>query len=453
MRETFDWYKYNDEAGWEVSTVVEGTLNMLTLTVLQNSVRHNLSSNRAFKKMERCAGERGKGFFWSVEESHIQSFEDQEAKNAQALAQQQQQAAGGSQLNGGKMTAGKNKKGGAALHEPPLKRSVKLGHGPLPPPLTTTPLPMKSSYSPAPGSLTSPSPAPPFSNAPAHHPAHAGPSHSGANSAMAMTTSTTTPNATATPATHPSTIAPPPNPTEAATTAAAQSTSFISSLPPSVCIPIVIGQAPPSAIASASASAHLPTPPIVLHDNTLILNPSVFSHLAPEQLKELEALGAQKALEILQSYIVRFLKERIRGEKGGDRGRGRQRGRPKRGGIGGSGRGGTPGGSGPFTNTPLPNPSQNGNTQATQAPQPATSSAGVPGPDPKSMTGVVQTSVDSKSTVPVSAPAPAPVIPISAAPARSVSPIIVVDDEPDDEPDGPAMKRRRLDGQGGAVAV
>ena len=395
--------------------------------------------------MERCAGERGKGFFWSVEESHIQSFEDQEAKNAQ------QQAAGGSQLNGGKAPVGKNKKGGAALHEPPLKRSVKLGNGPLPPPLTTTPLPMKSSYSSAPSTLTSPSPAPPFPNTQVHHLAQAEPSKNGANTTPILTTSTTTPNSTATPS---STTVPPPSSTEAATTAAAQSTSFISSLPPSVCIPIVIGQAPPSAIASASTSAptsaHLPTPPIVLHDNTLILNPSVFSHLAPEQLKELEALGAQKALEILQSYIVRFLKERIRGEKGGDRGRGRQRGRSKRGGIGGSGRGGTPGGSGPFTNTPLPNPSQNGNTQATQVPQPPTSSAGVPGLEPKSTPDVVHTSVDLKLPVLVpAAPAPA----ILTAPPRSMSPIIVVDDDPDDVHDGPATKRRRLNGQGGVVAV
>ena len=416
---------------------------MLTLHALQNSVRHNLSSNRAFKKMERCAGERGKGFFWSVEESHTQSFEDQEAKNAQ----QQQQTAGGSQLNRGKAPAGKNKKGGAALHEPPLKRSVKLGNGPLPPPLTTTPLPMKSSYSPVPSTLTSPSLAPPFSNT---HPAQAEPSKNGVNMTPSPMTSTTTPNATTAPTTHSSTTVPPPSSTEAVTTAAVQSTSFISSLPSSVCIPIVIGQAPPSAIASAPASAHLPIPPIVLHDNTLILNPSVFSHLAPEQLKELEALGAHKALEILQSYIVRFLKERIRGEKGGDRGRGRQRGRPKRSGVVGSGR---PGGSGSFTNTSLPNPSQNGDTQATQVPQPPTSSAGIPGPEPKSITDISRTSVTSKSPILVPAAAPAPAIPISAAPPRSVSPIIVVDDGPDDDHDGPAMKRRRLDGQGGAVAV
>jgi len=71
----------------------------------------------------------------------------------------------------------------------------------------------------------------------------------------------------------------------------------------------------------------------VLHENTLILNPTIFGHLTSEQLKGLETLGAQKALEILQGYIVRFLKEKIRTESGKTRGRGgagmRGRGRGK----------------------------------------------------------------------------------------------------------------------------
>lgn len=50
---------------------------------------------------------------------------------------------------------------------------------------------------------------------------------------------------------------------------------------------------------STSTSPHLPTPPIVLHENTLILNPTIFGHLTTEQLKGLETLGAQKALEII----------------------------------------------------------------------------------------------------------------------------------------------------------
>lgn len=114
-------------------------------------------------------------------------------------------------------------------------------------------------------------------------------------------------------------------------------------IPATVRIPIIVGPVPESHVPSSStelsssASAHLPTPPIVLHENTLILNPTIFGHLTADQLKGLEALGAQKALEILQGYIVRFLKERIRTE--GGRGRGRGRGRGARGGGVGRGKG------------------------------------------------------------------------------------------------------------------
>lgn len=62
--------------------------------------------------------------------------------------------------------------------------------------------------------------------------------------------------------------------------------------------------------------------------------------MTAEKLKELEGLGAQKALEILQGHLVQFLKEKMRGE-GGGRGRGRgRRGRGR-----GGGRGGGNGGS------------------------------------------------------------------------------------------------------------
>jgi len=117
-------------------------------------------------------------------------------------------------------------------------------------------------------------------------------------------------------------------------------------IPATVRIPIIVGPVPDSYIPSSTSelstptSSHLPTPPIVLHENTLILNPTIFGHLTNEQLKGLEALGAQKALEILQGHIVRFLKERIRTESGKTRGRGgvgvRGRGRGR--GVPGTGR-------------------------------------------------------------------------------------------------------------------
>jgi hypothetical protein len=161
-----------------------------------------------------------------------------------------------------------------------------------------------------------------------------------------------------------------------------------------------------------SAMPHLPTPPIVLHENQLILNPNIFSHLTPAQLRELEALGAQKALEILQGHIVRFLKERIKTE-----GRARGRGRGKR------ARGAVPSHAGAqmerkerlpqstvlFTTTPLPTRS---------APPPM--DALLPTPSPS---GASDTQAEAEAGPP--------------------SPIVVVDD---DEPsDCPAPKRRRLE--------
>ena len=139
----------------------------------------------------------------------------------------------------------------------------------------------------------------------------------------------------------------------------AASTTPFPAIPASVRIPILVGPVP-----AAHASSGSPPKPIVLHENTLILNPEIFSHLTPQHLQDLEALGAQKALEILQAYIVRYYKEKLRAEGG----RGRGRGRPRR------GRGGPPAGrgagagagtssgagraetsvSGPFTTAPLP---------------------------------------------------------------------------------------------------
>lgn len=411
--------------------------------------------------MDRCAGERGKGFFWSIEEKSVPSFEEQEAR----LAHIQQQQANGSMspATGIKVTAGKSKKLGAVPSDPPLKRSVKAGGGPLPPPLTSTPLAMKSAFAPAPPSAASfPSL---FTSTPLSH---------ASSASTPMVKIEPSPALPVPPPPMPCSVlakreSPPPPTipaptTDAANSTTAQSASFISSLPPSVCIPIIIGPVPSSSSSSqlpstsSSSAAHLPTPPIVLHENTLILNPSVFSHLTPEQLKELEALGAQKALEILQSYIVRFLKERIRGEKDGARGRGRGRSRTKRGGAG-PGRGGPPAhangsASSPFTTAPLPPP----NSAALRHALPSGSS----------MQGQEPTSTHS-ATPSMAASAPPAMVPVTAYKATSFSntyispstppphqghtsesPIIVVDDV--DEHDGRAMKRRRLDVQDGTAS-
>jgi len=185
-------------------------------------------------------------------------------------------------------------------------------------------------------------------------------------------------------------------------------------------------------------------------------------------------LGAQKALEILQSYIVRFLKERIRGEKDGGRGgRGRGRGRPKRGGVsavGGVGKGGMPApapvtavdtigiASGPFSTTPLPFPNGVG-------PPPVCEPESGSGMERPTLDSARPLATDSHYTISALMPSKtiSPVLPksipvgasaLSTGPGHtSESPIIIVDDVDGDEREGPALKKRRLHCQGGAVAI
>ncbi|KAI0269194.1 hypothetical protein BC834DRAFT_616928 [Gloeopeniophorella convolvens] len=373
MMDNFDWYRFNEKTGWE------------------KSVRHNLSSNRAFRKMERSAGERGKGFYWAVEEDSERMFEEQEARAAASAA-----AAGKDPKTGAK------KGKAAALLDPPLKRSVRgePKGAPLPPPLTSAPLVAKGAAASQPSSgsaqgATSP-PAPTVKAEPlaAQIPPPA-PSHS-LGSAPTPSTLATSQTASATSSVDPSSANP--------------SVSPIPPIPPSVILPIIVGPVPashPSAASNSTAPStnsgtpHLSTPPIVLHENQLILNPAIFSHLTPAQLRELEALGAQKALEILQGHIVRFLKERIKTE----------------------GRGPAPGATGAATEKrEKPPPGTGLFTTAPLAPRrvPPPMDALLPTPSPS---GASDAQADGEAGPP--------------------SPILVVDDE---EPsDGPAPKRRRLD--------
>jgi forkhead box protein K len=344
--------------------------------------------------VERSAGERGKGFYWTVEADCERMFEEQEARAATSAA------------TGGKdsKVGGRKGKTTGAL-EPPLKRSVRgePKGTPLPPPLTSTPLVFKKEAAPRPvsGSASESTVKVETPVAP-QQTASTGPlrSHEPANAAQPTSTPLTSASGT------PSSAAP--------------SVSSIPPIPASVILPIIVGPVPashPSASSSDaqgtnSAMPHLPTPPIVLHENQLILNPNIFSHLTPAQLRELEALGAQKALEILQGHIVRFLKERIKTE-----GRARGRGRGKR------ARGAAPSHASAqmerkekppqstvlFTTTPLPTRS---------APPPM--DALLPTPSPS---GASDTQAEAEAGPP--------------------SPIVVVDD---DEPsDCPAPKRRRLE--------
>lgn len=355
IQDSYEWYKYSDK-DWE------------------SSVRHNLSSSRAFKKVERGPDEKGKGALWSVDPQFEHTFEEQEARK-QAEAK------------------GLGKKGKGAPLDPPLKRSVKGdAKGPLPPPLTSAPLVMKTSFShtmntshvppPVPGTrpepTATPAPPPPMSAVPSMLPPHP----------MQPAQSSSTPVQ--------------PAQAQASASPAPQPSSSIPPIPPSVRLPIVVGPIPSS---SPEASTTDPKP-IVLHQNTLILNPTIFSHLTPQQLRDLEALGAQKALEILQGYIVRFYKEKLRAEGGRGRGRGRGR-RPRGGGSQGPSRPQAP--EGLFVTTPLPS----------RAPQPEQPSGASEAP---------------------------PMASLQPPPERAESPVIIIDD--DDEEDSHVAKRPRLDGEG-----
>ena len=311
MIDSFEWYKYNVGSGWEVSLEISYTPCSFKFEP-QNSVRHNLSSGKTFKKMERSQGERGKGYYWSIDENFEHIVLEQDVKLEQTLS--------------------------AANRE-----KAKKNKGPLPPPLTSQPLASKTIANPN-GSLTSTFRALPASTT-------TGTIVKVEQSNQPFTNDTLrldvpyppVPVNTLAPTYPPQTLQAPAPPSSGSTHLAIGGKA--SSIPATVRIPIIVGPVPDSYVPSstselsASTSSHLPTPPIVLHENTLILNPTIFGHLTSEQLKGLETLGAQKALEILQGHIVRFLKERIKTESGKTRGRGGMSVRGRGRGRGGPGSG------------------------------------------------------------------------------------------------------------------
>ncbi|KAI0772631.1 hypothetical protein BC629DRAFT_1291157 [Irpex lacteus] len=373
IHDTYEWYKYCDK-DWE------------------SSVRHNLSSNRAFKKLDRGPDEKGKGALWSIDPQHEHLFEEQDARK---------QAEG--------KFFGKKVKD-AALLGPPLRRSVKgdLKGAPLPPPLTSAPLVKRefqsTNVSAPPFTTTIPIKVEPTA-APIPHPP------------QSYHTSTLPPSApipVANPTTSSSLPSSASNLPQASTSTLSQAPSSIPPIPPSVRLPIVVGPVPASSPDSTSNPADVK--PIVLHQNTLILNPVIFSHLTSEQVRDLEGLGAQKALEILQGYIVRFYKEKLRAESG--RGRGRGRAKKSRSGAPNPSRPAAPA-DGLFTNEPLP-----ARTDPTNSEGQTTTAAVLPPSEP-----------------PMASLQPSP--PEQEGPG---SPIIVVDDDDDEGSDAHVSKRPRLEG-------
>ncbi|KAG9317647.1 initiation factor 2 subunit family-domain-containing protein [Chiua virens] len=430
MMDNYDWYRYNEGAGWE------------------NSVRHNLSSGRAFKKMERSTGEHGKGFFWSVDPQYEHTFEEQEARAAAAALAQSQSASHLAPPISGKDGTGRGsrKKDKAVPLDPPLKRSVKSGTGPLPPPLTSAPLrPVTPSSGQLVGSLAHAQTLGPFTTVPRVITRHAdsgivAPERKTDSTELGTTTSVgstseLTSRTNASTAGMPSSGSGPSSSISSSVASSSVSASPFAALPPSVSLPIVVGPIPSSHPSSSTADP----PPIVLHNNTLILSPMIFSSLATEQIKALEEMGAQKALEVLQGHIVRYLKERMGKKK---RKKAPASGVTEKGGTKPT-KGDLSGLSNPFTTTPLPSRTAQ-STPTLQVPTPLSEQSAVVRPASlKATTGStsdfrvlakegVPSSVDSNCLLPAQA----------SDNLRSQTSIVVVDDEDDEE--GRVTKRRKL---------
>jgi len=430
-------------------------------------VRHNLSSGRAFLKGERCGGDRGKGFFWSVDEKFSQTLEEQELKVQQAAAA----AAQGIVPNPAESSKSRRKDKGALL-EPPLKRSVKgdTKGGPLPPPLTSSPLAFKTTtpmplHSGSTGTIpatkhqiTSPNP---VTTTLATTGVFAYPAHT--NSSQRVSVSQTSASTSAYPgtqlgsanpyaslsqpnwATHPNLAGKAPvatssshAPNSTTSQPATQTQPLVSQTAvPDVIIPIILGPIPPTHpdYAPGHPNNSAKEGYMVLHERKLILDPDVFAELTKEMLEQLEKMGAPTALGILTGHMIRALKERRARERGKDRGARR----PK-----GAGRGGAAkkaaAATGPFTNVPLDQKRKPAGPNAADAPSEPGGSANIE--DTNMDTQPTSTETTSPSVTPGGADTPQASAQLALADPGS--PIIVVDEDSGEE--GPAVKKRKIDG-------
>ncbi|PPR02431.1 hypothetical protein CVT24_001980 [Panaeolus cyanescens] len=459
-----------------------------------SSVRHNLSSGRAFLKMERCGGDRGKGFFWSIDEKYAQALEEQESKATQAAAAAALALASGS--TDPAVTKGRKKDKGSSVLEPPFKRSVKgdTKNTPLPPPLTSSPLAFKSIGSATAAKSTSLTSPPATSNTVTTsglattgvfaYPSHPQQSHTVSASSQGSTTTMysgvpmTAPNPYAAlaqsnwntqnqaakpqspsiPATNPTpstststpvtSVSPPTAPARPATATATQPPASGASVP-DVVIPIELGPIP------STHPDYAPGHPnnsakegyMVLHERKLILDPDVFAELTPEMLTELEKMGARAALGVLTNHMIRALKER----RARGRGKDRTGKRPK-----GTKKAAAAATTAPFTNVPLDQARKASAAAAaankpTGVPNAATSTTAVPEsyPTANSMSDV-KTS-ESVVVPPIGTEVVNTVHASATIPADPGSPIIVVDGDSDDE--GPAAKKRKMEGGEAMIAA
>ncbi|KAG8906016.1 Pre-rRNA-processing protein fhl1 [Tulasnella sp. 403] len=280
IRDKYEWYRWNDECGWE------------------SSVRHNLSSNPGFVKSRRDAEverivittgqqKKIKGFFWSVDPKAMESFQEKEKEiiEAGSRAKAQQKAKG-------KEDAPSGIGNGCG----PDIMSKGVGHTPASA-RPAVPVPMM-----APRGIPGQPPPPPVGmslNPQVHLPApHMIPPMMAAPSALPIPTPTTTASLTT------------PSAAKLPITPQVPSPSLPQALP-DVCLSITVGPPPPGANVDTFSSPYVDGPPITLHNGALFLNPTIFAGLSKEQLEELQKLKAEKALEILTGYTKNYVKEQI----------------------------------------------------------------------------------------------------------------------------------------------
>lgn len=113
--------------------------------------------------------------------------------------------------------------------------------------------------------------------------------------------------------------APRPNPASAPAPPRANPAPSLSAPLPIIVAPIPASYVRPPLPPSSSTTppddltaALLRDPPIVLHEGKLILNPTIFQHLSPAQLANLQTLPASSALQVLQAFVVRHFKEKMK---------------------------------------------------------------------------------------------------------------------------------------------
>lgn len=147
-----------------------------------------------------------------------------------------------------------------------------------------------------------------------------------------LATSQTVASVTASPVPTPKAApAPAPAPAPAASSPAPKSASPLPtpstpttpSIAPDGRVRIVVGKAPPEALAQMAAApkaaitqsieALFGGPPIVHHEGTLFLSPIVFGRMSPQEISDIGGKGAQQALATLQAQLVAHLQSKMTG--------------------------------------------------------------------------------------------------------------------------------------------